>query len=47
MPPAPHNQQSSRNLLEQDDFSEGWWRDDWEEYADFDMSGGRREHERF
>lgn len=43
--PSPKHQ-SSRNLLE-DGFGELGWQDAWDEYADFDMSGGRREHERF
>jgi hypothetical protein len=48
-PPEPEpspKRPSSRNLLE-DDFDDPGWHDAWDEYADFDMSGGRREYERF
>lgn len=46
-PPEPEpKRQSSRNLLE-DGFGDPGWQDAWDEYADFDLSGGRREYERF
>jgi hypothetical protein len=49
-PPEPDpspKRQSSRNLLQEDGFGDPGWHDAWDEYADFNMSGGRREYERF
>lgn len=45
-PPEPSTKRPSRNLLE-DGFRDPDWLDGWNEYADFDLSGGRREHDRF
>jgi proteasome lid subunit RPN8/RPN11 len=45
-PEPPSKRQSARNLL-QDDFDDPGWQDVWDESADFDLSGGRLEYERF
>lgn len=45
-PEPPSKRQSARNLL-QDGFDDPGWQDAWDESADFDLSGGRLEYERF
>lgn len=45
--PEPSTKRPSRNLLKEDGFDNPDWLDGWNEYADFDLSGGRREHDRF